>query len=115
MSDDLSQRLDQIERDLREAAPNPEEVAKPKEERKVARVKKVTKKNEKSEKKATKKSEANGSENLVHLADLANEAKITTQSARKKLREAKVERTGRWAWEDGSKALKEARTALGLA
>lgn len=79
----------------------------------MTKVKKVAKKSEKAEK-STKKS-ANGSENLVHLADLASEAKITAQSARKKLREAKVERSGRWAWEDGSKALKEARKALGLA
>lgn len=116
MGDDLNDRLDQIEKDLKESAPNPEEVPKPEKVKKVAKAKKVAKKGEEAEAKKSRKGkkEANGSENLVHLADLASEAKITTQSARKKLRVAEIERTGRWAWEEGSKALKDARKALGL-
>lgn len=82
-------------------------------------VKKVVKK---VDKKASKKS-AGGAprgpqevpEGMVSIAELAEEAEITAQSARVKLRTSEVERPeGRWLWKKGSSSLKEARKALGL-
>lgn len=55
-----------------------------------------------------------GTDGLISLADLAKEAKIAPASARVKLRAAEIERDGRWAFKDGSSALKAARKALGL-
>lgn len=80
-------------------------------EKKVA--KKVDKKSKAKPEKEAKKS--NGSDdNLVTLADLAKEAKISGAAARRKIRATEMERDGRWAWAAGSKQLKTARTALGL-
>jgi hypothetical protein len=110
MLDKLEKTLSAVEEDLK-GEPGEAQTSKPeKRSKKVA--KKVTKKDKKSEKKAAK---SNGStEGKVTLADLASEAKITGASARRKLRDAELSRDGRWAWEDGSKALKDARKALGL-
>lgn len=110
---DLNQRLDQIEKDLKEEIPTPD-LDKP-----VATSKEIKVSKSKAKKKVKKSSVAkvaktNGSENLVKLSELAIEAKLTTQGARKKLRETGLERSGRWSWEEGSKALKDARKALGL-
>lgn len=79
---------------------------------------KRTKKVEKSKKvvKASSKGSKNGDKNTIRLKDLARQAKLTEAIARKKLRDAEVPRgEGRWSWELGSKALKQARKALGLA
>jgi len=54
-------------------------------------------------------------EGMVSIAELAEEAEITPQSARVKLRTSEVERPeGRWLWKKGSSSLKEARKVLGL-
>lgn len=83
---------------------------------------KATAKPEKAEKKASKKKsdeETRGPQEVpeghVSVAMLADEAEITAQSARVKLRASDIERPeGRWVWADGSKALKKAREILGL-
>ena len=61
-----------------------------------------------------KKAKADSGDNRILLADLASEAKITAASARRRLRDAELSPEGRWSWEPGSKALKEARKVLGL-
>jgi hypothetical protein len=54
-------------------------------------------------------------EGMVSVAQLAEEAEITPQSARVKLRASDIERPeGRWLWKAGSKQLREARKILGL-
>lgn len=74
--------------------------------------KKVAKKEAKKSATKTEKSD----KNVVRLKDLAKQAKLTEAIARKKLRDAEVPRgEGRWSWELGSKSLKAARKALGLA
>jgi hypothetical protein len=120
MSDkSLETQLDQVKEDLNSPVPEPGET--PKEEKKMATAKKKAppKKVGKIEKttKVTKTAKTNGaaeSEGLVKLSALANEAGISAQRARQKLRGAELARDGRWAWPEGSKALKEARKALGL-
>lgn len=81
--------------------------------------KKVKKGGKKVAKKEVKKSAAKSEKsdkNVVRLKDLAKQAKLTEAVCRKKLRDAEVPRgEGRWSWELGSKALKAARKALGLA
>jgi hypothetical protein len=102
-------------------ASDPPEPGTKKGARKVAKpVKKVVKKATKvaktnGEKPAKKAAAKEVDENVVTLAQLAEEADIAPQSARVKLREAEVERPeGRWQWAVGSKALKEARKVIGL-
>lgn len=93
----------------------PEEAPK---EAKPAKSKKGGKKMKKSDKKGGKKvtKSDKGDKNVVRLKDLAKQAKLTEAVARKKLRDAEVPRgEGRWSWELGSKALKQARKALDLA
>jgi HPt (histidine-containing phosphotransfer) domain-containing protein len=71
-------------------------------------VKKVAKKTNGAEKSAS-------TEGLVTLTQLAEEAKISPQSARVKLRAADIDRgDGRWKFEEGSKRLRQAREILGL-
>lgn len=90
----------------------------------VAEAKPAKKKVKKGGKKVAKKEVAKKSaaksdksdKNVVRLKDLAKQAKLTEAVCRKKLRDADVPRgEGRWSWELGSKALKTARKALGLA
>lgn len=51
----------------------------------------------------------------ISVAQLAEEAEITPQSARVKLRTSEIARPeGRWLWKKGSSQLKEARKVLGL-
>lgn len=51
----------------------------------------------------------------ISIAELAEEAEITPQSARVKLRSSDVSRPeGRWLWKKGSGDLKAARKVLGL-
>lgn len=57
---------------------------------------------------------ATGEENVVTLATLATEAKMSGAVARRKLRDAELKRDGRWSWEEGSKDLKKVREVLGL-
>lgn len=116
MVDKLDDSLDEINAELQEPIPEPSEEESPKPKRgvkKVAKAKKTAAKkvSKKSAAPASKKKESDGS---IKLKDLATEAGITEQRARQKLREAEVERNGRWSWEDGSSALKAARKALGL-
>jgi len=109
-----------------------------KEVKKVAKVKKVVKAEEpekevragkkgkggKVEAKSNGKSEKTEKSNRgpqevpeghVSVAMLADEAEITAQSARVKLRSSEIERPeGRWVWKEGSKELKKAREILGL-
>lgn len=81
------------------------------------KVKKGGKKVAKKEVAAKKSAKSDKSDkNVVRLKDLAKQAKLTEAVCRKKLRDADVPRgEGRWSWELGSKALKTARKALGLA
>lgn len=101
-------------------ASDPPEPGTKKGARKVAKkvekvTKKVAKKVVKNNGATEKKSPKEVDENVVTLAQLAEEAKIAPQSARVKLREAEVPRPeGRWQWAVGSKALKEARKTIGL-
>jgi hypothetical protein len=83
--------------------------------KKVKKTKKTVKGSKKVEKSA-KSSKSNGdSKNTIRLKDLAKQAKLTEAVCRKKLRDAEVPRgEGRWSWDLGSKALKQARKALGL-
>ena len=82
------------------------------------KVKKVAK-TEKVEK-PRKAQKTNGSaeahdEDVVTIAELAAELKISPQSARVKLRAAEIERgDGRWKWPRDSKALEKVRKVLGL-
>ena len=84
---------------------------------KPKKTKKVKKGGKKIEKKASKSNgAAKADKNVVRLKDLAKQAKLTEAVCRKKLRDADVPRgEGRWTFELGSKALKSARKALGLA
>lgn len=107
MSEKVESKLDEVEADMQEG--EAEAGTKPKRAKKVA--KKVPKKVKKS--KSNGKSESS-TEGKVTLADLANEASITTAAARRKLRAAELSREGRWAWDPGSKDLKAARKALEL-
>lgn len=83
---------------------------------------KVAAKPEKAEKKSAAKKESGGNrgpqevpEGHVSVAQLADEAEITAQSARVKLRGSDIDRPeGRWVWPEGSKGLKEARKILGI-
>jgi hypothetical protein len=78
--------------------------------------KKTAKKVEKKGAKKTAPKTDKSDKNVVRLKDLAKQAKLTEAVCRKKLRDAEVPRgEGRWSWELGSKALKAARKALGLA
>lgn len=81
---------------------------------------KVSAKPEKAEKKVSKKESGNrGPQEVpdghISVAQLAEEAEITAQSARVKLRGSDIDRPeGRWVWPEGSKGLKEARKILGI-
>ena len=95
---------------------------KPKGAKKVAKkVKKAEAEAPKGKKKSAKPNGISGGgkpesdEGLVTVAALAEEAGISPQSARVKLRAAELDRgEGRWKWEEGSKQLKAARKVLGL-
>lgn len=67
----------------------------------------------KGKKAAAPAAEAAGDENTVTLSSLCEELEIEPVAARRKLRNAKVERgDGRWAWEKDSSALKKVREVL---
>lgn len=104
----LERTLSDVSDDL---AKDPEPSEPSKKVKKVAKAKKVTKKTGKASKSESKKADTEG---RILLADLASEAKITGASARRRLRAADLSPEGRWSWEEGSKALKEARKVLGL-
>lgn len=80
------------------------------------KAKKSKKAKGKDKKKSKSKDDDDSDEGYVTIGDLAEEAEIEPQSARVKLREAELEKPegGRWRWKEGSKALKEARKAIGL-
>src|ERR1051326_328930 len=99
MSEKLERPLDEVASDLSQE-PESTESNKPKKVKKVAK-KEVKKAAKKVAKKSTKQTES--TEGKVTLAELASEAKITTASARRKLRDAELNREGRWAWDEGSK------------
>ncbi len=122
----VKKAADAIREELKEPLPDhtptkENKVATKKKSKKVSKKKskkvskKVTKKNAKkatAKKAKSKKTEDGG----VTLAALADEAGISGQKARKKLRDAEIERAegSRWSWEEGSKELKKVRKALGL-
>ena len=82
---------------------------------KAKKSKKLVKKSKKVEKSAKSSKSDKGDKNTVRLKDLAKQSKLTEAVCRKKLRDAEVPRgEGRWSWDLGSKALKQARKALGL-
>lgn len=106
----LEKDLEQVKSDLSEPPPEP---SPDKEVKKMAKSKKSPKKV------AAKSAKTNGNghatdEGKVTLAQLASEAGITTAGARRKLRGAELERSGRWSWAEGSRELQRARKALGL-
>lgn len=78
--------------------------------------KKASAKRTSSKKKGAKKKARSSEVEGVTLAELAEEADVSPQKARQKLREAGIEREkgSRWAFPEKSKALKAARKALGL-
>lgn len=66
--------------------------------------------------KASENTDDNGDDDRVTLAELADEANISTQQARQKLRAAGIEREDgkRWSWTPRAKALTAVKKALGL-
>lgn len=125
MIDKLQADIDSVKADLESTPPEP---SRKREVKKVAKkvvkkVKKVEAEEESPKAKAKAKAKGNGSakeaksddDGLVTVAALAQEAQISPQSARVKLRSAELNRgEGRWKWAPGSKELKEARKVLGL-
>lgn len=120
MNEVNQEQVERVQEDLEKPVPK---AARKREVKKV--VKKVAKKVKKGavEEVETKKVKKNGAkaeaaesdEGLITVAALAEEAQISPQSARVKLRAAELDRgEGRWKWEEGSKGLKEARKILGL-
>ncbi len=103
----LERTLSDVQTDLSQEPPETSE--KPKKVKKVAKAKKSAKKVAKKASKPEKSEDGK-----ISLSDLCGEAGITTAAARRKLRDADLSREGRWAWEDGSKALKDARKVLGI-
>lgn len=103
----LERTLSDVQDDLSQ---EPEASDKPKKVKKVAKAKKVVKKKGKGDAKKV----AASSDGKITLAELASEAGVTSAACRRKLRDADLSREGRWAWDPGSKALKEARKVLGL-
>lgn len=72
-----------------------------------------TKKGKAKEKSSPNRGPQEVPEGHVSIAQLAEEAGITAQSARVKLRGSDIERPeGRWVWPEGSKALKQAKAIL---
>ena len=108
----LERTLSDVQEDLSQELP--ESSSQPKKVKKVAKGKKKVKKANGEAKAFKKSAKASSKEGVVLLTDLASEAGITGASARRKLRSAQLSPEGRWTWEEGSKALKEARKALGL-
>jgi hypothetical protein len=114
------EQVEQVQADLEK--PVPKAARKPKVKKMVKKVKKVGKKvtadeveTKKAKKNGNGKAPASDDEGLITVAALAEEAGISAQSARVKLRAAELDRgEGRWKWEEGSKQLKEARKVLGL-
>lgn len=105
---------DEEDEDLPEDDGADEPVAEAKPKKKVKKGGKKVAKKEVAAKKSAKSDKSD--KNVVRLKDLAKQAKLTEAVCRKKLRDADVPRgEGRWSWELGSKALKTARKALGLA
>ena len=119
----IKKATDAIREELKEPLPEHQ----PEKEKKVATKKKGRKKsskkvkragkkvNKKVKKKGAKKKTTSRSEDGTTLAELADEADISGQSARKKLRDAGIEREkgSRWIF-TSAKELKAARKALGL-
>jgi len=108
----LENDLEQVKADL--AQPPPEPGSRKGAKKVVKKVTKVEKKGAAAKAAKPSNGAAESEEGKVTLATLAGEAGITTAGARRKLRAAELERTGRWSWEEGSKALSAARKALGL-
>lgn len=106
--------LEQVKQDL--VKPVPGHDPKMKEKMMAKKVEKPKGKAEKADAKPEKAKKSSKSESdTVTLADLAAEAKIGGAAARRKIRNAEMDRgDGRWAWEKGSKQLRTAREALGL-
>src|SRR5580692_11255938 len=105
MGEKVQETIEQVKSDLEAPVPEP---ARKREVKKVAKKvikkgKKVTAEEAKELKSKAKKTNGTKQEDdgLVSVADLANEAKISPQSARVKLRAAELDRgEGRWKWEE---------------
>lgn len=82
--------------------------------KKVATKKKVVKKAAPAKAKSRPAKAEAGDENMITLAELAEEADISPSVARAKLRRAELENPGRWQFKKGSSAEKAARKALEL-
>jgi hypothetical protein len=119
MAKDLGSKIASLKENLKAAKPGEaSESASPQRE-----VKKVVKKVI-AKKVAKKAAKGNGGaprgpqevpDGYISVAQLAEEAEITPQSARVKLRTSEISRPeGRWLWKKGSSQLKEARKVLGL-
>ena len=109
----VAKRVDAIREELHK--PIPEHLAQTKEKAKMAE-RKPRKKKAPAKKRPAKKTNSGGDDNIVSLADLADEAGISAQSARQKLRNAEIERPEgkRWGWTPKSKELTKVRKVLGL-
>ncbi len=118
MSKLVTKRVEAIREEL--SKPIPEHLAqkeKPMAERKSSAKKKAApKKKAAAKKKPAAKKAAAKDDNVVTLADLADEAGISGQAARQKLRNAEIERPEgkRWGWTSKSKELTKVRKALGI-
>lgn len=117
----LDKPIEAIKEELKKPLPphNPEKEKKMATRKKKGSKKKTSKKVNKkvskkkgAKKKVAKKAKVEG----VTLKALADEAGITGQKARQKLRAAGIERAqgSRWVWPEKSKDLKKVRKALGL-
>ena len=108
----VAKRVEAIRDEL--LKPIPEHMAQ-KEKPMAERKKPASKKKPAAKRKPAKKT-SNSDDNIVSLADLADEAGISAQSARQKLRAAEIERPEgkRWGWTPKSKELTKVRKVLGL-
>lgn len=116
MSKQILRRIEGIREELEK--PIPEHLI-TKEKGKMVRKKTATKKTapKKTSRKRTEETEDSGNgDDRVTLAYLAEEADISPQQARQKLRAAGIEREDgkRWSWSPKSKALTSVKKALGL-
>ena len=111
MRNNIAKKVEAIREELRK--PIPEHLI-TKEKANMAAKKPAAKKRPAAKKKAPAKKTADS--NVVSLSDLAEQAGISPQQARAKLRNAGIERPDgqRWGWPPKSKGLTAAKKALGI-
>lgn len=107
----IEERVTEIQQALRESPLPPKSLINREDVMAEKKVKKVVKKATKVSKAPAKK-KAETSSDVVTLAELAEEAGISPQRARQKLREAEFVREGRWTWEKGDKSIAKVKEIL---